>query len=122
MLGALYPELAAKYATDLSRARAALERTLSTGVGVDFAVKTLKLKMEEVWNSGYLVRPTVKDEYMAAMNVLLSRVPEQNYVDTAQSDIERNVERGGIGLSGVLLGIAIGYFVFGHKKKSRKGK
>lgn len=121
MLGAIYPELTAKYATDLSRARAALERALATGTGIPFAVKNMKIKMDEVWNSGYLVRPMVKDEYMAAMAVLLDRVPEQTYVDTTQSDMDRNVERGGIGLSGVLIGVAIGYFVFG-RKKGRKGK
>jgi len=119
MLGAIYPELSAKYATELRGAREALELALANGADVELAMTNLKLKMEEVWASGYLIRPMVKDEYMAAMAVLLNSVPEQVYVESVQFDTERNVERGGIGLGGILVGVAIGYFVFGRKKSKR---
>jgi len=119
MLGAIYPEMSAKYATDLDTARVALAEAIVTGVGVEPAIKNLKLVMETVWASGYLIRPIVKTAYVEAMDVLLTAVPEQTYIDTFQKDLERYAERGGIGLGGILIGVGIGYLIFSKKTKKR---
>jgi hypothetical protein len=120
MLGAIYPELTMKYAMDLKTARENLARALDAGVDPELPFKALRAEMDTVWASGYVTQPVVRDEYELAMRLILHRVPESVYVRQVEGEAERNVERGGIGLGGILIGFGIGWFVFSHRKKGKK--
>lgn len=121
MLGAIYPHIAMQYAEGLKTARENLERDLNAGLDPEASFKDLRSKMDEVWASGYATQAVVRDEYEAAMRVILHRVPDSVYARQVESEAERNVERGGIGLGGVLIGVGIGWLIFG-RKSSKRGK
>lgn len=116
MLGLSYPESIAKMAADLKNAREALEMDLSLGVDPEPAFKTLRALMEAAWSSGLLAQSTVRAEYENAMRTLLHQVPAELYTRAVQSETERNVERGGFGLGGILVGVGLGWLLFGRKK------
>jgi hypothetical protein len=122
MLGAIYPQLAMKYAMDLKTARENLAATLDAGGNPELPFKALRAEMDAVWASGYVTQPVVRDEYELSMRLILHRVPEAVYVQQVESEAARTAERGGIGLGGILIGFGIGWFVFSHRKKKKGEK